>query len=151
MIVSLIMIVHALVYSNKYTLLIVIFGYILIIVSTVIYGIYKPLSKPKFANLSETNLSLINPGNTYSRGIGASIIDNIINDNIFLRSPLRIQTYEQLLLDKPIDVDKIDYLASYMTPEEREDYTAKTVVESLKANILAGKGDYKEDYDSMYQ
>ncbi|SNQ59599.1 hypothetical protein [Candidatus Methanoperedens nitratireducens] len=150
MIVSLIMIAHALVYSNKYTLLIVILGYILIVVSTIVYGLYMPQSKQKSTSSSdsETGLSLIE--NTYRR-INTSILDNLMRDNIRIMSPIRVQSYSELL-SGAVYVNNIAYLEPYAKSEDK-DYTAETVIKNIfKENTSAKEGNYKEDYNSpMYQ
>src|SRR5574341_412221 len=154
MVVSMIMIVHALVYPNEYSLAIVISGYILIIVSAVVYGVCIPQSKTNPTDLSETNLNLTNPTKNY-RSCNDSIIPQLklMRDNIQLRSPIGIQAHNELyaLLNKPIDVDNITYGAHYVKPEDK-DYATKAMVKSIiKGNTLANKGDYTEDYNSMYQ
>ena len=53
---SLIMVAHALIYPNKYSMIIAIIGYIIALGTTVIYGLCKSPIETSSGNLSETNL-----------------------------------------------------------------------------------------------
>lgn len=151
MLVSLIMIGHALFYSNEHSLLIVIFGYILIIVSAIVYGLCIPINKPISTNLSEIDLNSIKSDNTYGRSC-ESIINKLIVNNIPPMLPRSIQAYNlSALLNKPIDIDQNIYEASYAKTDDKDYATQTTIQRIIKSNNLADEENYREDDNPMYQ
>lgn len=140
MVVSLVLIAHALFYPNKYSLLIVIVGYILVIVSAVVYGLCKaPLktSIEKVAEISKSpqSFNLKDVANTYQK----LLIQTSPRIGMVHRVPSGF-TFDMLDLER----DKLEYLEQDKLVEwgvpKRRDYRLPTrKIDEISIYKLSGQ------------
>lgn len=121
MIVSLFLVAHALVYPNRFSLIIAILGYIIALMSAVIYGLYKSSdirqthleelseSSPRFSPINVTGAThrLFLPG-LPSFGRSAQVVQGAV-----------LSTTSRPLLDDKIDIESDINKIVYKVPSAR--------------------------------